>query len=184
MINIKKGTGLSLQQSDAVLTLTANEDIKAGMVVATTSAGAAIKSIQTTGDKLVGFALGNQEDTDVIDAGKIAVIRLDGHSVIETDQAFETINSTNFPLGGPVYAYTAGSTALSLGKVGGANQGSGNTLVGYVEGIRTVPAAKPTTLTPAVSHKYVDRSGTEITPAAVNMGWPTVTVVGIKLIAR
>lgn len=115
MINFRKGTGHSLQQTDFVGDAKASEAVVAGMLV---------QKEQTTGDVtklttyvngtetygLVGFAITNQDEGDAIESGKIGCIALDGGTVIETDQFTGTYTAAD--IGKAVVA--DGSTA---GKV-------------------------------------------------------------------
>jgi hypothetical protein len=153
MINIRKGQGHSLLQTDLVLPVTTGVTVVAGMVVSpNTSTG----SIQLGGSasSLFGFAVNSSTDSDVLAAGSIGMITLDGDTVVETDQVYDAITSGNFPLGAPVYPQT-GNTGLvtmtnTVAKV-----------LGYVYSIRQLP-------------------GTSIVVNGVKVQGPT-TVLGIKL---
>jgi hypothetical protein len=88
MINFRKGTGHSMQQSDFIGTAAGN-DIVAGMLVQKNATGEIEKAdtVTTAADNgLLGFAITNEDEGDAIESGKIGCISLDGNSVIETDQ--------------------------------------------------------------------------------------------------
>jgi predicted RecA/RadA family phage recombinase len=135
-LNIKKGIAHSLQQSDKLGNAKAGEAVVAGMLVHIDSNGDIIKGVSgssgtfAVGD-LVGFAIQNQTDGDVIESGKLGYYVIDGNSVLETDQAAATINAANYPVG----------TALTGNGVTGAvkTAAAGDRVIGYVEGIRTLP---------------------------------------------
>ncbi len=130
MINVKKHTAHSLQQTDKVGKAKANEAVVAGMIVSVDAAGDVVKGGDAT--SLFGFAINNQTDGDVVESGKIGVYLLDGGSVIETDQAAATITSSNYAIGAALYP-EAGNT----GKV--TTDNTVGKVIGYVEGIRTLP---------------------------------------------
>lgn len=140
MINVKKGTGHSLSQSDwrgkgtvDPITRVFTPVVVAGQVVSRTGGvDAIVLGVGTIGDQ-IGFAVTNSVEGDAIESGKIGAYALDGNSVIETDQVLETINTTNFPYGAPVYAVVGGSNAGLVSKLA-----SSNVLVGRVDGIRTI----------------------------------------------
>lgn len=83
MINVKKGNAHSLHQTD-----------KLGVVSGVITAGALVSfdhatdvANATNASKIVGFAINNSDDSDVIGAGnKLGGYLLDGGSIIETDQ--------------------------------------------------------------------------------------------------
>ena len=168
MINIKKGTGLSLQQSDRVGTALSGQGVVAGMVVRLDTSGNVVvgPTNAAAADDLLGFALNNQTDSDVIASGKIGYIHLDGSSVIETDQVTGTINSTNFVLGARVSADPS-----SLGNVRAWQ--SGDRVLGYVDGIRTLPGIS------SVSQNYQNIAGSTLTNTSNQQVF--VTVLAIKL---
>lgn len=169
MINIKKGTGLTLAQVSKVGNAKAGEAVVAGMAVhfgITSDDGNVLKGGIAAG--LVGLAINNQTDGDVIESGKIGVYLLDGASVIETDQVYDTVNATNFPVGAAVYA-------LDNGLLSKTDTDS-NKQIGVVEGIRDLPAngnvsinAASNGLTPVVNY------------GGVNKVQGIVTVLGVKL---
>ena len=134
-INFKKGPALSLGQSDKVAA--ASGTIVAGQVVRVHSNGAVVEALAGASDSpapktdLLGFAINNSTDGDVIASGKIGVYLLDGITVLETDQADSAINLTNYPIGTPVTADVAG-----LVKVAGGS----DKVIGQVEGVRNLPA--------------------------------------------
>jgi predicted RecA/RadA family phage recombinase len=141
MINFKKGPALSLHQVNYVGPIdttdtTPSTGIVSGMVVRITSTGAVASG--ATSDvadvnTLYGFAINNATAGDVIEAGKIGVFALDGMSVVETDQTATEITSTNYPIG----------KALSVtpnGLVKTVESGYQGKIIGWVEGIRSIPA--------------------------------------------
>ena len=103
MINIKKGTAFTLQQSDvrgfnpnpaqygsgtaitagALCYVSAPSSIGTVGTVTAVPAGGGVPS---TFVGLKGFAINNSYDGDAIESGKIALYTLDGNSIIETDQ--------------------------------------------------------------------------------------------------
>ena len=160
MINIKKGAAHSLEQTDKTGNAKANEGVEAGMLVRVDSTGDVVKGPSSQSgalDELLGFAINNQTDGDVVESGKIGIYLLDGGSVIETDQSDTTINASNYVIGARV-----APDPTHLGKV--RPWESGDRVIGYVEGIRTLPT------TPAV-------------PASITAdpAWPTTSMLGIKL---
>lgn len=166
MINIKKGTAHSLLQSDKVGNAKANEAVVAGMLVRIDSNGDIIKGVASQGvADTLGFAINNQTDGDVIESGKIGYIMLDGNSVIETDQTDTTINASNYPIG----TRLAGDT--TTGKV--KAWASGDRVVGYVEGIRTLPVEAQ------LSQNYKNVAGTTLTNTSYQPS--TKALLGIKL---
>lgn len=141
MINVKKGTAHGLQQSDFIGTVTVDPITRAvtpvlvqGQIVhkhATT--GAMVLGLTSATAEAPGFCLSNTVEGDVIESGKAGAYNLDGNSIIETDQVFDTINTTNFPNGAPVYAIVGSSNAGSVTMTATSNK-----LVGTVDGIRTI----------------------------------------------
>ena len=172
MINFKKGPALSLHQVNYVGN--ASGTITAGQIVRVeqTGTGAAVVTAGNTAtnnlESLLGFAINSSSSGDVIESGKIGVYALDGASVVETDQVDSGLNLATVTAG---QALTAGTD----GKV--KDWTSGDRLIGWVEGVRTIPGKEnqtaSTTLTdPATG---VQRTRTfSYQPA-------TVTVLGIKL---
>ena len=166
MINIKKGTAHSLQQSDLVGKAKAAEAVVAGMLVHIDSSGDIIKGVTSQGvADTLGFAINNQTDGDVIESGKIGYLLLDGNSVIETDQANATINASNFPVG----TRLAGDTTTGLVKA----WASGDRVIGYVEGIRSLPVEA------SLTQNYKDRNGVTLTNTSYQP--TTKALLGIKL---
>lgn len=139
MINVKKGTAHSLQQSDFIGEAKANEAVVAGMLVLEDANGDIVKAGATASATPTdavnvakyGFAINTQADGDVIESGKIGAYALDGNSVIETDQVAETINASNFPVGEPIIPDV---TATGLVRSYAAN----GKVIGYADGIRTI----------------------------------------------
>lgn len=170
MINIKKGTAHTLQQSDRRGRVRPGENIVAGMLVNVNLAGEAIRGLAANGgaDGLHGFALNGQTDGDVIESGSIGVLLLDGNSVIETDQVTGTINPANFPIGASVSV----DGVTGRVKIGAAGEQS----VGAVEGIRQLPHSA------VLSQNYVDVGG--VTRTNTSRQPVMVTVLGIKLASK
>jgi hypothetical protein len=152
MINIRKGQGHSLLQTDLVLPVTSGVTVVAGMVVSANSSG----TIQLGGSNssLFGFAVNSSTDSDVLAAGCIGLLLLDGDTVVETDQVYDAITAGNFPLGAPVYAQTGNTGLVTM-------TGTVTKVLGYVYGIRQLP-------------------GTPIVVNGVKVQGPT-TVLGFKL---
>lgn len=166
MINFKKGTSHSLQQSDQTGKAKANEGVVAGMLVHVDSSGDVIKGVVSQGvDDTLGFAVNTQTDGDAIESGKIGLVLLDGNSVVETDQTAATINATNYPIG----TRLAGDT--TTGKV--KAWASGDRVIGYVEGIRNLPS------TESISQNHVDLAGNTKTKTITTQ--KNIAVLGIKL---
>jgi hypothetical protein len=139
-INVKQGTGLTLQQSRYVVPPYASNSpsILAGMVVSVIPVGSSgagqLKPGSGTTTTVVnpGFAINNQTDNDVINSGYLGVYTLDGSSIIETDQADATINLTNYVQGSKIYGNA--TTGLVTATA------STNVQVGWVVGVRSLPA--------------------------------------------
>jgi len=166
MINFKKGTGHSLQQSDIVGKVKSGEAVVAGMLCHINSSGEIIKGVTSQGvADTLGFAVNGQTDGDVTESGKIGLVLLDGNSVIETDQTDATINATNYPVG----TRLGGDT--TTGKV--KAWASGDRVIGYVEGIRELPS------TESVTQSYKNIAGdTKSTTLTVQKN---IKLLGIKL---
>jgi len=134
-INFKKGPALSLGQSDKVAAASGN--IVAGQVVRVRSNGGVVEALAgasaspAPSSDLLGFAINDSTDGDVIASGKVGVFLLDGITVLETDQTDAAINLTNYPIGSRLTATTGG-----LVKVAGAT----DYVIGQVEGVRNLPA--------------------------------------------
>lgn len=166
MINFKKGTAHSLAQVDRVGT--AISGITAGMLVhlSNVDPAAIVKGVDgSTGTfgvaNLIGFAVNNSLDADVIASGKIGVLLLDGNSVIETDQTDAAITLTNYPIGSPLGADgTTGAVQIAA---------TGDRIIGYVEGVRTLPTVPSTAVQGTTP-------GDGTTPE-----WNTTAMLGIKL---
>lgn len=166
MINIKKGTGLSLAQTDTVGLAKAGNGIVAGMLCYIDASGYVTKVVAendnaTIASKVVGFALNTQPnstggvgtdgadpanlgDGDVIASGKIGLILLDGGSIIETDQYSGALST--FTAGVKVYAAQGGETA---GTISATSTATGK-LIGICQGTRYLPARR------AGSQAYID----------------------------
>ena len=134
MINFKKGPALSLGQTDKVAKPATGQAIEAGHVVRIASNGEASLGVsETPAADLLGFAITDVTDGDAIESGKIGVYLLDGSTVVETDKAVGTINSTNYPIGAAVTASAAGLVAVASGD---------DRVIGQVEGIRNLPSVE------------------------------------------
>ena len=170
MINLKKGPAHSLLQTDKVGNAKSGEAVVAGYVVRLDSSGDIVKgpTNAAAADDMLGFALNNQTDGDVVNSGTIAYLLLDGASVVEVDQACVqgTINASNFVTGARVAADPS-----NLGKV--RPWESGDRVLGYVEGIRNLPSAS------SVSQNYKNVAGT--TKTNTSNVQQSVAFLGIKL---
>ena len=134
MINARKGTAHSLAQADIVGTIVAGQGVVAGMVCRLHTDGTILKgnaSATTIQDTLLGFAINNQDDGDVIESGKLGLYSLDGNSVIETDQTAATITAGNYPIGTALTAQTDGLVADGTP--------ASDRIIGWVYGIRSLP---------------------------------------------
>jgi hypothetical protein len=183
MINIKKGNGLTLQQVDKAFALQSSlADVKAGMAVASTAGGlvgpSGSAAYGSTYTYVVGVALSDSTSGDVKESGKLPVLLLDG-GVIETDQILTAASAGWASVGMPVYAYSAGTTAGSLGKF--TTDSSNNSLVGYLMGTRTLPIARSSDS--EVSQTWTNVAGTSVTTTSVKPGFQTATFAEIKLIS-
>lgn len=169
-LNIKKGTAHSLQQSDKIANAKSGEAVVAGMLVHIDSNGDCIKGVSGTsgtygvGD-LVGFAINNQTDGDVIESGKIGYYVIDGNSVVETDQAASAITAGNYPVGTALTGNGANGTVKTAA--------AGDRIIGYVEGIRVLPTEA------TLSQQYKDRNGNTFTNSSSQQ--TTKAFLGIKL---
>ena len=178
MINVKKGTAHSLQQTDyrganpnptaygsggTVITAGELVYLNAGVVAAVPTTGGA------TFVGLKGFAINNSYDGDAIESQKIAMYALDGASIIETDQVQEAITAANFPVGTPVYASgtTAGLVSNTNGTVGNAWAAP----IGWVEGIRFLQNATPYPVGKVSSQNYTSATETAAVAAETSTTW-------------
>ena len=136
MINFKKGPALSLGQVDKVAK-PATTTIEAGHVVRIGNNGSVVEATlgasATPNDDLLGFAIHNATNGDVIESGKLGVYLLDGATVLETDKTELAINATNYPIGTPLKA--DGVTGNVKSGVPGTDR-----IIGYVERIRNLPS--------------------------------------------
>jgi hypothetical protein len=181
MINVKKGTAHSLQQSDIRGKAPAAGGVVAGMVCYLNTSGAIIKGAVPNGSTgIVGFAINDSVDGDVIESGKIALYQLDGNSIIETDQVSNTANSTNFPIGKAVYVEPA--TGL-ITTTAASNAGP----IGWVEGIRNLQADGNVSSTQDYVSIYDSSGNVTGTQATVSNDvqkvQKNIPVVGVKLAA-
>jgi hypothetical protein len=153
MINIRKGPGHSLLQTDLAVPNNTAINVVAGMVVRQDRTSGLIALGGATTD-LFGFALNSSTDSDVLASGVIGFQLLDGGTVVETDQVYDAITSSNFPVGAPVYPETGNTGLVTMTNTVAR-------VLGYVYSIRQLP-------------------GTLITVNGVQVQGPT-TVLGIKL---
>lgn len=179
MINFKKGPALSLQQVNYVgkpdaSDTTPSTGIVAGMVVRvntdSTIGTGSTGTLANDRKALFGFAINNQSSGDVIESGVIGVYALDGASVIETDQVDQDITASNFPIGQPLSMNANGQvTARDSGNSNAKIDASTFTgkIIGYVEGIRSLPGKQNTTTTLSTGRSFTYQS--------------PVTVLGVKL---
>lgn len=170
MINVKKGTAHSMQQSDAIGLNKVSEAVLAGMLVNLNSSGEVIKGVTSQGvDNKLGFAVNSYTDGDVLESGKIGLYNLDGNSIIETDQVTivtgTVINVTDYPIGSRV----AGDTTTGKIKI----WASGDRVVGYVDSLRTLPS------TASISQNYKNVAGSTLTKTITTQ--TGVILLGIKL---
>jgi hypothetical protein len=143
MINFKKGPALSLRQTNFIGKPVAGNAIEAGHVVRVfTAAGASLVEVArgansgtgaVPGNVLLGFAINDQTDGDVVESGRIGVFGLDGASVVETDK-YETAVATA-AIGTPLTTNDSGNLTTIAATGGNA----GSKVVGWVEGFRTLP---------------------------------------------
>lgn len=120
MINVRKGSHHSLGQTDFVGAAKTNEAVVQGQLVEKDANGDIVKIAKldnaTRGSatnkiglqKLIGFALTNQNEGDAIASGKIGVYALDGSSVIETDKYTGTVTISD--IGNPVVQDSSSGT--------------------------------------------------------------------------
>ena len=145
MINVRKGTAHSLQQTDVVGAVTVNASRTLGL---TTSGGATVVAgmlcqknssgnielidtcVTTASYGQVGFAVNASADGDVIESSKIGLYALDGSSVIETDQFTGTYTIAD--IGKPVVADGAGGAAIGKVKVVAHNASATSRRIGTV----------------------------------------------------
>ena len=178
MINIKKGTAHSLQQSD--IRGTYNTGVTAGMVVHVDANGVVqvggtnnANSDGTNGVR--GFAINNSTDGDAIESNKIAVYTFDGNSIIETDQVENAVTLANYPLGTPVYSKGATGVVTTTSTNNGP-------IIGWVEGVRNLQACLGVTQS-AQSYPSVDSSGNLTTKTYAFKAQVNIPVLSIKLAA-
>lgn len=140
MINFKSGPSLSLHQVNAVGKTVTGQAIEAGMIVrlhTNSSSGLteALKGSETgasaTGEVL-GFAINDQTDGDVIESGKIGVYLLDGASIVETTNF--TGSASGYTIGLNVSANTDGTILPTAA--------TGYRVIGQVVGTRALPAVQ------------------------------------------
>jgi len=178
MINVVKGPAHSLGQSDIRGTWLTG--VIAGMLCyvdgTDTPGKIALGPLAQNKTGIVGFAINNSTDGDAIESGKIALYTLDGASVIETDQMTETVNTTNYPIGKPVYMGASGLvTNVATNQV---------SPIGWVEGIRSLQSGANAS---AGAQNYASLTenlgGTAATLSYNYSGQFNTSVVAIKLAA-
>jgi hypothetical protein len=141
MINFKKGPALSLRQTNYIGKPVAGNAIEAGHVVRVVlngnvtevARGANSGTGAVPGNVLLGFAINDQTDGDVIESGKIGVFALDGASVVETDK-YESAVATA-AIGTPLTTNDNGN----LTTIAASGTNAGSRIVGWLEGVRTLP---------------------------------------------
>lgn len=152
-INVRKGTGHSLLQTDVCGALKASEGVDAGMLVyvdggdvdATTGLGKVKKVLpldnstrasatNKIGKSLqIGFAITTQSEGDAIESGKIGIYVPDGGTVIETSYYSGTITIAD--LGKPVVQEVNGGTAGKVSVItDAAAVTSAERIIGHVYG--------------------------------------------------
>ena len=178
MINVRKGTAHSLQQSD--VRGYDSGSIVAGMICNLGNDGYIYKGNENnTGDShgLIGFAINNSTDGDAIESGKVGLYTLDGNSIVETDQvdlatdSASSINLTDYPIGTMLFASDANRGLVSKTHVHG-EEPDDNVVIGWVAGVRYLQNATPFPSGQAISQDY--KSGTEQAAqdgAAVSGNW-------------
>jgi hypothetical protein len=169
MINVRKGTAHSLQQSD-VVGFTGCNSIVAGMICSLQNDGVIYKGNESNSNYgVIGFAINNATDGDVIESGKIGLYLLDGNSIIETDQvdlatdSASTINTSDYPIGTALFASDACRGKVMKTKIHG-EEPDDNVVIGWVVGVRYLQNATPYPSGFTASQDYI--SGTE--QAAIN----------------
>jgi hypothetical protein len=174
MINFKKGSALSLHQVNYVGSPTTT--VTAGQVVRVTQTGSGYATVtpgnltdRNNATTLLGFAINSSTQGDSIESGKVGVFALDGGSVIETDQ----FDATSLPpatvtAGTPV---TAGTDGLVYAW------SSGNKVIGWVEGVRSIPGKENQTTTTTLTDPVTGNSRTR----TFSYQPTNITVLGIKL---
>ena len=120
MINVKKGTGFTLEQSDFTGAAVSTVPITAGEVVYLDNSGniqyaTAALSVPNGAGGRVGFALSGSTEGSVIASGRVPVLALDGNSVIETDQFDGSVGS--YTIGQNVTASSSGNGNITLQSV-------------------------------------------------------------------
>jgi hypothetical protein len=154
MINVKKGTAHSLQQTDYRGTNpnptgygSGGTIITAGELVYIATTGI-VTGCPTSGGAsfvgLKGLAINNNYDGDAIESQKIAIYALDGASIIETDQVDSndgTLNLTTYPVGTPLYPSL--NTVGLVSKTNGSSANAWAAPIGWVEGVRFLQNATP-----------------------------------------
>ena len=177
MLNFVKGTGYSLQQSDFRGALATSGTIVQGAIVRLDNAtgnillGSSVTTELVATADLLGVALNNDTDGDVVESGKIGAVAFDGNTVIQTDQtAVSPPTASAYPVGSFVTANSSGQfTAATVGT---------HKLLGVVEGVGSIPGVA----TNVTSSGYTNTSGTVISGQSIGVQAP-VTVLTIKLLA-
>lgn len=136
MINFKKGPALSLRQTNFVAKAVAGQNVEAGHVVRLNDNAGVVEVLKgaaaspATSAAIYGFAINDQTSGDVIESGKLGVYALDGASVVETDKVEGSISSASYPIGTALTVHTNGNVKAA---------GEGDKVIGWVEGIRSLP---------------------------------------------
>jgi len=133
MINFKYGTGFSLLQSNGLGLVDPENPVTAGQVAYIDPSTGMIEPGVPASNAAVlpGFAFNSSTDTDVLAAGKIGIIYLDGNTVIETDQTDSAISETNYPDGTALHTNALGQVTTSTSY--------STKVIGYAAGNRQLP---------------------------------------------
>ena len=161
MINVRKGTGHSLLQTDIVGSAKTSEAVVAGMLVQKEASTGDVTKLTTcingTAYGQIGFAVNTQTDGDVIESGKIGLYLLDGHTVVETDQFTGTYTSAD--VGKAVVA--DGSTAGKVKAVAWADADTSRILGSVYDAPRSI---------------FSGQTSVTVLPIKMALGNPTVAI--------
>lgn len=184
MINVKKGTAHSLQQSDIRGLWDGSTTIVAGSIAYVDgTTGIVTKGAPLSGASgMLGFTINDDgnSDGDVKESGKIALYTLDGSSILETDQTENAITTGNYTIGAPLYAFK--SSSANAGKVTVTASADSAGPIGWVEGIRSLQADGNATFA-SQNYPSLDSAGNLTTKAYVYKGQKNIPVLSIKLAA-